>query len=414
MSYGNPADKRIHTPNDFVSHMVEHIAWRLGCAIHLDWDNENWHELGRALGIEIMRISVIPEQQKESTAFLGSIDDGTVKVKLSQSENPGVEITSTENVNLDFFLNSRCEQINNHEPLTALLNGLTAATNLRIQAIVLNHKDSHHTWEGLFRSVGVCLNKMMAPEVQLPDMATIDTLEKNVITGDISVLERSLFRAKVTRGTAESGVEVTVDFQGKPENSTFSCDVKDSITKSVQGVDRLLKLFAKACGVRLDVHFTAKALSSSHVVLEDIGLVLGRALLEIIKLRFEKTGANGAGSSFQNAEDFDDQNGATTVSVEGRKFWDFIPLNGNEKQLQQNFIVGKDIFSTVRSEDLDDFFDGLSGGMTASIIVHIDDINNPDQLWQQVFTNLGIAIREVFEVNSRRKGLPPGVKATLS
>jgi hypothetical protein len=30
-----------------------------------------------------------------------------------------------------------------------------------------------------------------------------------------------------------------------------------------------------------------------------------------------------------------------------------------------------------------------------------------------IFKNLGIALREVFEINPYRKGVPPGVKANL-
>ena len=50
LAFGNVTSKRIKTSNDFVSHMIEHIAWRLGCSIDLEWESEDWESLGRALG----------------------------------------------------------------------------------------------------------------------------------------------------------------------------------------------------------------------------------------------------------------------------------------------------------------------------------------------------------------------------
>jgi len=411
LKYGNVSQKQIKTPNDFVSHMIEHIAWRMGLSINLVWQNEDWQKLGEVLGEEIKAIS---DFKQNEAIYLGSIDDGTAKVKIAQTELAKVQISATKNVDLDFFLNTRCEQISNSKPLEELLNGLAKALNLDLEIVILNHKDSHHTWEGVFRSIGVCLQTMLAPVQPEIDLKAINQVEKNVSKSDISVLKRSLLSAEVRRGTAESGVEVRVDFTGDPQTSNFNFQVNDSIKTPIKNLNKLFLLLAKNLGANLQINFTAKALSSSHVVLEDIGLVLGRALLEILKLRFKKTGANGAGCSFQKISDFTEQNAALTVSVEGRKFWDFIPADGNFPKLQQEFLIGKNVFDTIYSEDLDDFFDGLSGGLSASIIVHINQVENTSELWQQVFINLGVALREVFIINAQRQGLPPGVKATLS
>ncbi len=41
LKYWNVKNKSIETKNDFVSHMIEHIAWRMGLEISLEWDNED-------------------------------------------------------------------------------------------------------------------------------------------------------------------------------------------------------------------------------------------------------------------------------------------------------------------------------------------------------------------------------------
>lgn len=411
LAFGDVTKKQIITPNDFVSHMIEHIAWRFGCRIDLVWDDHDWRALGVALGSAILALEAF---EQPVTTCLGAIDDGLAKVRIDFSHDPELKMTGTKNVDLDFFLKTRCEQIANHQPLTELLDGLAASLGAKIEIVVLNFKDPHHTWEGIFRGVGICLQKACpSPSAEI-DLVSINKIEEPAAFGDLKVLKRSLLCSKVCRGTAESGVTVEVNFSGEPEENTFILEVDKSIKKTITNLDQLLLLFAQAAGVRLNIQFRATILSSSHVVWEDIGLVLGRALLEILKLRFEKTGAMGAGSSLMTAQDFDTQNGSVMVSVEGRTSWDFIPSDGNKHQLLKTFLVGHQVLDHLRSEDLDDFIDGLAGGLSAAIMVHINEVHDPNQLWQEIFINLGTALREVFEINDKRKGIPPGVKATLS
>ncbi|MBN2422182.1 hypothetical protein JXB41_03055 [Candidatus Woesearchaeota archaeon] len=414
LKLGNVTDKKISTPNDFVSHMIEHIAWRYGCGIELSWKSEDWYELGQAIGKGIKGITNIKIETIKDVVGMSAIDDGTAKARISYSTNPKVKLSASKNVDLDLLKSSRCEQINNSKPLEDLLKGLADSLKIEIDIVVLNFKDQHHTWEGVFRTIGICLQKALNPIKKSIDLSEINSIEKNVSSGDISVIERSLTNAKIRRGTAESGVTVNVDFLGDPSESTCEIICGDSIQESVKNIEKIFKIIAESIGVKLDIRFKAKVLSSSHVVFEDIGLVLGRALIEILKLRFEETGAMGAGSSISTLEDFKKQEGSVMVSVEGRKFWDFIALNGDEKKLYRDLIIGQNVFGSLKSEDLDDFIDGLSGGLTSSIIIHIDNIKDPEELWKNIFTNLGKALKEVFEINETRKGVPPGVKATLS
>lgn len=407
LKFGNVKNKKIITPNDFVSHMIEHIAWRMGMEIDLEWHSEEWYKLGLKLG---EKINENFEKKSESSVAIGSIDDGIAKVK-TQSDEPILIIKSSKNVDLNFFLKNRCEQIESGQPLLDLLEGISNGLKINIEIIICNHRDSHHTWESVFRGVGICLSKIFSNKKNEINFE-INT-EKNCSSGDISVLERSLNHAKVRRGTAESWVEILLDLNNQ-EKSTVKINVKDSIKDAVNNLDKLINILAKSLKAKIDINFKATVLSSSHVVLEDIGLVLGRALLEIIKLRFEKLGANGAGSSINNIEEFEKQNGSVVVGIEGRKIWQFLPLEEDFEYLNKNFLQFQDILGNIRSEDLDDFFDGLSGGLTASIIICIKKFDNADELWQEVFKNLGTAILEALEINQSRKGVPPGVKATLS
>ena len=82
--------------------------------------------------------------------------------------------------------------------------------------------------------------------------------------------------------------------------------------------------------------------------------------------------------------------------------------------IRQRLLIGQNIMGNLRSEDLDDFLDGLSGGMGCSLIINLKKLLKPEDFWVAVFAGAGEALREAFEPNPYRKGVPPGVKANLA
>lgn len=413
LEFGDVREKKIKTPNDFASHMIEHIAWRLGTKIELSWDNENWQELGKKLGEEIKKFKPV----KRQASALGMIDDGSAEVVIDLDNN-GFEITSSKAVDLEWFLAQRCEQfVSAGASLTDLLTGLAKGLEGKIEVKVANLEDQHHTWEGIYRAIGIALGKIFTP-VELARsvnerLMVDDEMEENCSQGDISVLKSSVNSAEVRRGTAETGVTVGIDFNDKKDNQ-WSINVSESIRGAVTGIEALFKLLTNEVSMRLSVNFEAKVLSSSHVVFEDIGLVLGRALKEILVKRMMKYGINGAGSNLQTLSDTQTKSVVVGISVEGRKFWRFIPFDGSQEKLKRQFLVGQTVMGNMRSEYLDDFIDGLSGGLGASVMVHLRDYSDPDKAWKEIFVGLGQAMKEVFAVNPYRQGVPAGVKATLA
>ncbi|CAN2041184.1 HAD-IA family hydrolase [Candidatus Magnetomoraceae bacterium gMMP-15] len=405
MQFGDVTKKKIFTPNEFISHAIEHIAWRICCEIDLYWNNNNWFLLGKTIGKQINKF----DNLKKSGAALGMIDDGSAEVFIELADEPNLKIESMNNIDMDWFLSLRCEQLHSGRPLVELIRGITEGLSAKIFIRVCSLEDPHHTWEGIFRSIGISLNKIFTPEVPKPEFKNHEP-EKNISQGDIIVNTRSFNFAQVSRKTAESTVLVSVDFS-KQKADTFSFNVSSTI--NVGSLPKLLKILAKEAGFTIQVDFNAAVLSSSHVVSEDTALVLGKALREIFILRMEHYGIKGAGSSIQTADDFEKQAICVGLSVEGRKFLKFIPFKDSFDDLRKKFIIGQNVCNNLFSEDLDDFLDALSGGLNCSIIVHIKELINPDEGWQMIFKNLGKAIKEVFEANPYRKGVPPGVKATL-
>jgi HAD superfamily hydrolase (TIGR01509 family) len=405
ISFGDVRNKRISTPNEFVSHMVEHIAWRLGSIIDFSWNNNDYFAAGVNLG---SAISDNP-RRLDSSACLGMIDDGSAEVLVDFTEKRGsLHLEAVGEISLDWFLALRCEQIDDGRPLVALLEGLAEGLGARMVVRVCSLEDPHHTWEGIFRSVGISLSRIYTPTPEsIPD-AENDVATKD---GDISVRRTGLHLCEVRRKTAESDVYARIDLSRKSSNSvTF--DVGPTI--SVDGIESLLYSFAENAGFSLQLMFGATFLSSSHVVFEDAALVIGRALLELLTARMNVTGAQGAGSNIQSSSDFVDLSIGVGVSVEGRKFWSFVPFEQSYFDLRRSLLVGQDVNENLRSEDLDDFVDGLAGGLSASIMIHVRKVTDANTAWPLIFAGLGTAIKEAFSLNIYRRGVPPGVKATLA
>lgn len=409
MRRGHVTRKNISTPNEFVSHMVEHIAWRLGAEIELAWPDDDWHRLGLALGRCATGLELAPGE----AVALGMIDDGSAEVRIGPpGENPRGVVRGVPNLDLAWFLGCRCEQIATGRPLVELLDGLARGLERPIEVTVWSAEDPHHAWEGVYRSLGIALSRLLpvaetaaepAPEAPTSEPATSSG-------GALVVRERGSTRAIIERKTAESRVEVVVDLEGEPG---ARCRFEVPPRLPVQGLGCLVDALARSAGLSLDVVFESLVLSSSHVVAEDVGLVLGRVLQEILVERMETLGVQGAGSSLRRPADLDEHPVRVGISVEGRKIWKLIPAAVPFDILRRRFVVGQTVAGDLYSEDLDDFIDGLSGGLGASILVHFAELPEADTGWHQVFEALGEALAEVLAPNPHRKGVPPGVKATL-
>ncbi len=412
LELGDVTSKALFTGNDFVSHMVEHVAWRLGCSVDVLWTSDDWRQLGVDLGGEVRRLPRV----RDSAAALGMIDDGSAVVRLTAADSGRLALEAAPQVDLEWFVGLRVEQLNDGRPLVSLLDGLASASGWDIAVTVASVEDAHHTWEGVFRGVGIALDRSVrAPLDDVPgpyrDANGRPPVQEAAVERGWRVLAASPSLARLQRETAESEVRVEVALGG-PAGARCRVDVADSV--QVSGVEELLERFASRAGLRVTIEFRATRLSSSHVVLEDIGLALGRALRLLAIERSEAFGIEGAGSNVDRVESLAEQPVRVGVSMEGRKFWRLVPFTEPYDDFRRDFLLGHTLRNGLFSEDLDDFIDGLAGGLQASVMVHVVERVDPDAGWPQVFAALGEAIGELLRPNESRRSLTPGVKATLA
>jgi len=153
---GEDVTKRsLVTPNGFVSHMIEGIAWPLGCSVDVIWTNDDWTRLGRELGrrvAELWHLQSIPAAPEV-------IGGDSCEVVLRFSGTGDVRLRASGQVDLEWFLGLSFEQLPNGQPLVSMLHGLAAGCNVDLDIAVASAERPRHTWEGIFRGVGTALSK---------------------------------------------------------------------------------------------------------------------------------------------------------------------------------------------------------------------------------------------------------------
>jgi len=207
----------------------------------------------------------------------------------------------------------------------------------------------------------------------------------------IEIKELSEKKVGVQRTTRESKIEVWIEFAPRRD---FKMDT------GIEFLNHMIETLAWRMCANIDVSVKTENFKLTHVITEDTGLVLGKALEELFKRRMEK-GVNGFGFS---KGIIDEASSTVSVSVEGRPG---IYLRGDVPGIKIEKV------EDMLSNDLDDFLNGLALGMNCTIHVDVGYGDDPHHTWESVFRGLGEALRLVFEKNKWRKGTTIGVKGTL-
>ena len=415
---GDVTRKHLDTPNEFVSHMLEHIAWRTGCTVDVRWSSDDWGGLGEAVGAQL---AALLDGEATTSRAMGIIDDGSCEVTLERSTaDAGVVVFAgggAAGVDPEAFVGLRVEQLRTGKPLVQLLEGLAGACSLRVTVLVASLEDPHHTWEAIFRAVGVSLRDLSATLTAHADGSGNVPVRPADGDGAASAgyglrVERATPQAvEVVRTTAESVCGVDLRWAAAGDTAALHLTLQTSDAVRCDGLVDLVAKLGAAAGLAGTVSFSALLLSSSHVVAEDVGMTLGAAVREMAVQRMNSFGIEGAGSSVTNASTQDPVR--VGVSLEGRKFLQLVPLGWTRDQLRAQ-IIGSTLASGLFTEDLDDFLDGFVGGMGASVVVHWEPVPDVDAAWALVFTGLGRALAALLAPNHAKRALIAGVKATLA
>lgn len=197
---------------------------------------------------------------------------------------------------------------------------------------------------------------------------------------------------QLLRKTRESEIDLTLE---KSEKLEFK------INSGIEFLNHMLEHVVWRSGWNIFLEYKTTQFSLSHVIWEDVGIVLGRAVRELMLQNMEE-GVEGKGDAVNC---IDEALALVVISIEGRSncFLDFQEMPGAKIELVED----------AKSWDIRQFFDGFAQGSRATI--HIKGLSgeDPHHVWEAIFRAFGEALGNVFNENKLRKGLISGVKGVF-
>lgn len=185
--------------------------------------------------------------------------------------------------------------------------------------------------------------------------------------------------ATVTRKTGETDITVTLDLDG-----TGACD----ISTGVGFFDHMLSALGRHSLCDLTVHATGDTWVDDHHTVEDVGIVLGQALVQALDDKSGITRFSDVTVPMDEALVL----AAIDVSGRGELYWD-VPIAAQK--------VG-----TFDTELGHEFFQGFA--RDAGITLHVREIagENAHHILECAFKAVARAVRAAVEIDPRVHGVP--------
>lgn len=196
---------------------------------------------------------------------------------------------------------------------------------------------------------------------------------------------------KVTRKTTESEMTVTLDF------SPLKSNYREYINTGITFLNHMIEHIAWRGGFNIEVNVKLDKFVLTHVIAEDLGIALGKAVREYI---LSTDGVQGYGDAVGI---IDEAKAQCAVSFEERAYCD-IDFNG--------IGVGECV-EGMNSEDLETFLEGFAQGAMCTLHVDLVKGHNGHHIWEAIYRAFGTALNRTFMVSEERKGRTAGVAGKI-
>ncbi len=196
---------------------------------------------------------------------------------------------------------------------------------------------------------------------------------------------------QVTRSTSESIITVTIDV-GK-----VAPDYRVKINTPYPFLNHMIEHVVWRSGINIAMDIQLAHFTLSHLVCEDAGQALGKAIAEYIKTTPAVYGFGDGMGMIDEARAF------CAVSFESRTMFVF------DKRVElPNETEG------MLSEDLMTFIDGVVNGANCTMHIEFCRGENGHHVWEAIFRAIGLALGKAVSVNALREGQTSGVAGTVN
>lgn len=196
---------------------------------------------------------------------------------------------------------------------------------------------------------------------------------------------------KVTRKTTESEMTVTLDF------SPLKSNYREYINTGITFLNHMIEHIAWRGGFNIEVNVKLDKFVLTHVIAEDLGIALGKAVREYI---LSTDGVQGYGDAVGI---IDEAKAQCAVSFEERAYCN-IDFNGIR--------IGECV-EGMNSEDLETFLEGFAQGAMCTLHVDLIKGHNGHHIWEAIYRAFGTALNHTFMVSEERKGRTAGVAGKI-
>ena len=190
----------------------------------------------------------------------------------------------------------------------------------------------------------------------------------------------------VTRETTESKISVEL-FHGPRWE-----DYRSKINTPIPFLNHMIEHIVWRSGVNIAVDITLDKFDLAHVVAEDIGMTIGRAVAEFVQ---ENTPL-GYGDAIGI---IDEAKATAAISFEGRSLLDFTSV-----------VQIPETVEGILSEDIKTFLEGFVQGASCTLHIDIEKGENAHHIWEAAYRALGCALGRALCGEGKTAGVAGQIK----
>ena len=196
---------------------------------------------------------------------------------------------------------------------------------------------------------------------------------------------------KAVRKTTESVMGIILDF------SPLAPNYRDKICTPIPFLNHMIEHIAYRAGFNIRTTTELTDFTLVHVIAEDLGIALGKAVKEYIDTT---DGAYGYGDAIGI---IDEAKAEVAMSFESRAYVD-IDYHKNTIPTETEGML---------SEDLQTFLEGFAQGAMCTLHVDLLKGSNGHHIWEAIYRAFGSALNKVVAVDESRIGKTSGVAGKI-
>lgn len=196
---------------------------------------------------------------------------------------------------------------------------------------------------------------------------------------------------KAVRKTTESLMGVILDF------SPLAPNYREKICTPLPFLNHMIEHIAYRAGFNIKTTIELTDFSLTHLITEDLGMALGKAVKEYIDTT---DGAMGFGDAVGM---IDEARASAAISFESRAYID-IDYHGNDIPAETEGMM---------TEDLETFLEGFAHGAMCTLHIDLYKGHNGHHIWEAIYRALGSALNRAVMVSEDRKGKTSGVAGKI-